>query len=93
MSKAFLTTKILEHRKIIFPNKGLSFNNIMHVENHKIVREEDIMANIMNIYFTNITIHLKLKTTKIDPKANLESIYKISSKIKKVSKLANFHFR
>ena len=73
MSKAFLTTKILEHRKIIFPNKGLSFNNIMHVENHKIVREEDIMANIMNIYFTNITIHLKLKTTKIDPKANLES--------------------
>ena len=74
MSKAFLTTKILEHRKIIFPNKGLRFNNIMHVENHKIVREEDIMANIMNIYFTNITIHLKLKTTKIDPKANLESI-------------------
>ena len=74
MSKAFLTTKILENRKIVFPSEGLSFNNIMHVENHKIVREEDIIANIMNIYFTNITIHLKLKTTKIDPKTNLESI-------------------
>ena len=46
----------------------------MHVENHEIVRGEDIIANIMNIYFTNITIHLKLKTTEIDPKANLESI-------------------
>ena len=28
----------------------------------------------MNNYFTNITTHLKLKPTKIDPKANLESI-------------------
>ena len=26
----------------------------------------------MNNYFTNITTHLKLKPTKIDPKANLE---------------------
>ena len=31
-------------------------------------------TTIMNNYFTNITTHLKLKPTKIDPKANLESI-------------------
>ena len=42
--------------------------------NNEIVREEEIIANIMNNYFTNITTHLKLKPTKFDPKANLESI-------------------
>ena len=44
------------------------------VENNEIVREEDIIANIMNNHFTNITTHLKLKPTKIDPKTNLESV-------------------
>ena len=47
---------------------------MMLVEDNEIVREEEIIANIMNNYFTNITTHLKLKSTKTDPKANLESI-------------------
>ena len=46
----------------------------MLVENNEIVREEEIIANVMNNYFTNITTHLKIKPTKIDPKVNLESI-------------------
>ena len=40
---------------------------MMFVENKEIVREEQIMANIMNKYFTNINTHLKLTPTKIDP--------------------------
>ena len=44
----------------------------MLAENNEIVREEEIIANIMN--FSNITTPLKLKPTKIDPKANLKSI-------------------
>ena len=51
---------------------------------NEIVREEEIIANIMNNYFTNITTHLKLKPTKTDPKANLTSIIDIPSKIMKV---------
>ena len=47
---------------------------MMLVENNEIVREEEIIANIMNNYFTNITTHLKLKPAKIDPKTNLEII-------------------
>ena len=47
---------------------------MMLVGNKEIVREEEIIANIMNNYFTTITNHLKLKLTKIDPKAILESI-------------------
>ena len=60
--------------KPIFSNNGLNTNDMMLVENNEIVREEEIIAKIMNNYFTNITTHLKLKPTKIDPKANLESI-------------------
>ena len=33
----------------------------MLVENNVIVLEEEIIANIMNNYFTNITTHLKLE--------------------------------
>ena len=47
---------------------------MMLVEDNEIVREEEIIANIKNNYFTNITTHLKLKPIKIDPKANQESI-------------------
>ena len=47
---------------------------MMLVEDNEIVREEEIIPNIMSNYFTNITTHLKLKLTKIDTKANLESI-------------------
>ena len=47
---------------------------MMLVEDNEIVRQEEIVANIMNNYFINITSHLKLKPPKIDPKANLESI-------------------
>ena len=46
----------------------------MLVENNEIVREEEIIANVINNYFTNITTHLKIKPSKIDPKVNLESI-------------------
>lgn len=37
------------------------------------VNKEENTANINNC-FTNITTHLKLKPTKTDPTANLESI-------------------
>ena len=47
---------------------------MMLAEDNEIVREEEIIANTMNNHFTNITTHLKLKTTKIDSKANLKSI-------------------
>ena len=43
--------------KPFFFNKGLNTNNMMLVEDNKIVREEEIIANIMNNYFTNITAH------------------------------------
>ena len=71
MSKVFLTTK--NSIKPFFSHKGLNTNNMMLLEDNEIVREEEIIAN-MNNYFTNITTHPKLKPTKIDPKANLESI-------------------
>ena len=66
---------------------------MMLVENNKIVREEEIIANIMNNYFTNITTHLKLKPTKIDPKANLESIIDTFQNHESVQRinLASFH--
>ena len=66
---------------------------MMLVEDNEIVREEEIIANIMNNYFTNITTHLKLKPTKIDPKKNLESIidtFQNHESIRRI-KLANFH--
>ena len=49
--------------KPFFSNTGLNTNNMMLVENKKIVCEEEIIANIMNNYFTNITTHLKPKPT------------------------------
>ena len=52
------------------------------VEDNEIVREEEIIANIMNNYFTNITTHLKLESI-IDTFQNNESVQRI--------KLANFH--
>ena len=70
--------------KPFFSNKGLNTNSMMLVEDNGIVRNEEIIANIMNNYFTNITTHLKLKPTKTDPKANLTSIIDIPSKIMKV---------
>ena len=65
----------------------------MLVENNEIVREEEIMADIINNYFTNITTHLKLTPTKIDPKANLESIIntlKNNESVQRI-KVANVH--
>ena len=41
---------------------------MMLAEDSEIVGEEEIIANIMNNYFTNITTHLKLKPTKLIPK-------------------------
>ena len=46
----------------------------MLAEDNKILHEKEIIANIMNNYFTNITTHLKLKSSKTDPKVNLKSI-------------------
>ena len=79
--------------KPLFSNKGLNMNNMMLVEDNDIEREKEIIANIMNKYFTNITTHLKLKPTKTDPKANLESIIDTFQNHETVQriKLANFH--
>ena len=47
----------------------------------------------MNNYFTNITTHLNFKPTKIDPKANLESIidnFQNHESVQRI-KLASFH--
>ena len=63
--------------------------------NDEIVREEEIIANIMNSYFTNITTHLKLKSTKIDTKANLEILintFQNHESFQRI-KLANFDFK
>ena len=66
---------------------------LMLVKNNQIVREEEIMASIMNNYFTNITTHLKIKPTKIAPKSNLGSIidsFENHESVQKI-KLSNFH--
>ena len=79
--------------KPFFSDKGLNTKNMMLVEDNGIAREEEIIANIMNNYFTNIITHLKLKPTKTDPKANLESIIDTFQNHESVQriKLANFH--
>ena len=75
ISKVFLTTKHFSKTiKPFFSNKGLNTNNIMLIEKNELVYKEEITANIINNYFTNIITYLKLKHTKIDPKANLESV-------------------
>ena len=60
---------------------------------NEIVREEEIIANIMNNYFTKITTHLKLKPARIDPRVNLESIIDTFQNHESVQriKLVNFH--
>ena len=73
--KYFLQQKIMENHQTIIFNEGLNMNNMMLVEDNKIVPEEVIKANIMENYFKSmITTYLKLKPTKTGPKANLESI-------------------
>ena len=81
--------------KPFFSNKGLNANSMMLVEDNGIVRNEEIIANTMNNYFKNITTHLKLKPTKIDLKANLESIIDTFQNHESVQriKLANFHLK
>ena len=79
--------------KPFFLNKGLNTNNMMLVEDKEIVVEEEIIANIKNNYVTNITIHLNLKSTKIDLKANLESTidtFQYHESVQRI-KLANLH--
>ena len=65
----------------------------MLVENNEIVYEEERIADITNKYFTNITTNLKLKSTKIIPKANLESIIDTFQNHESVQRIksANFH--
>ena len=79
--------------KPFFSDKDLNTNNMMLVENNEIVREEEIIASIMNNYFTNITTHLKIKPIKTDSKANLESIIDTFHDHECVQriKLVNFH--
>ena len=50
-------------------------------------------TTIMNNYFANITTQLKLKSTKIDPKADLESIIHTFQNHKSPQRIevANFH--
>ena len=67
-SKVFLTTKILEKHKINF-SQCLRTNNIILVENKETARKEEIIANIMKNYFTNITTHQKLKSPKNWPQS------------------------
>ena len=79
--------------KPFFLNKGLNTNNMMLVEDKEIVVEEEIIANIKNNYVTNITIHLNLKSSKIDLKANLESTidtFQYHESVQRI-KLANLH--
>ena len=86
-------SKVSNTIKPFFSNKGLNTNSMMLVEDNGKVSNEEIIANIINNYLTNITTHLKLKTTKIDPKANLESIIDTFQNHENVQriKLANFH--
>ena len=65
----------------------------MLVENSEIVREEELIANIMNNYFTNITTHLNVQPTKIGLKSNLESIIDAFENHESVQriKLSNYH--
>ena len=68
---------------------------MMFAEGNEIVSEGEIIANIMNNYFINITSHQKLKPTKIDPKANLESLtetFQNHASVPRI-KLAKFHSR
>ena len=90
--KAFLATKTFE--KTLFYYKGLSANNIMLVENNEVVREEEKLENIANNnHFTNVTTHLKLKSTNINLKTNLESIINTFQNHESVQRinLTNFH--
>ena len=66
---------------------------MIFVEDNEIVREEEIIANIKNNYFTNITTHLKLKPTKTDPKVYLKGITDTFQNHESVQRirLANFH--
>ena len=56
------------------------------------VGEEEIISN-MNNSFTNITIYIKLKPTKVDSKANPESTINTFQNHESAQriKLANFH--
>ena len=84
----------MENHKTIIFNEGLNMNNMMLVEDKKIVPEEVIKANIMDNYFKNmITTYLKLKPTKTGPKANLESIIDTFENHESAQriKLASFH--
>ena len=65
----------------------------MLVEKNEVVREKEIISNIMNKYFTNITTHLKLKSMKIDPKVNVESIINTFQNHESFQRIksANFH--
>ena len=51
-----------------------------------------MIANIMNNCFTNITTHLKIKSTKINPKANLESIIDIFQNHESIQRIKVVNF-
>ena len=60
--------------KPFFSNKGLNSNNILLKEGNEIVNDDGKIAFIMNMYFTNITKHMNLKTNKMSHREELVNI-------------------
>ena len=60
--------------KPFFSNKGLNSNNILLKEGNEIVNDDGKIAFIMNMYFTNITKHMNLKTNKMSLPEELVNI-------------------
>ena len=79
--------------KPFFSNKGLNSNNILLKEGNEIVNDDGKIAFIMNMYFTNITKHMNLKTNKMSHREELVNIldtFKNHMSVQRI-KLANFH--
>ena len=47
--------------KPFFSNKGLNTDNLMPIENNKLISEESVLANTPNQHFTNITEQMSIK--------------------------------
>ena len=81
--------------KPYFSNKGLNSSSVILSEKNKNVTNGQNIANIMNNYFTGITIHLNLKPDQINYSENLTNIiekFQYHESIQTI-KLAKFHHR
>ena len=47
--------------KPFFSNKGLNTDNLMPIENNKLISEESVLADTPNQHFTNITEQMSIK--------------------------------